>query len=87
MLSDTIMVQEVHGAGKGRGFRTVGEEDATYSSGTELDLLAMAKRCLQIVEICLRSTDVFASDLVDYVPWQLQEEVVREKAEDYGYQK
>ena len=52
-----------------------------------LDLLAMARRCLQIVGICLRGRDVFASDLVDYVPWQLQEEVVREKAEDYGYQK
>ena len=69
----------------GHGFRTVDEEDAVYSSATELDLLAMARRCLEIVEICLKNTDIFASDLVENVPWQLQEEVVREKAEDYGY--
>jgi hypothetical protein len=84
-LSDTIVVQEVEGAGRGRGFRTVSEEDATESATTELDLLAMARRSLEIVEICLKSSQVFASDLVDNVPWQLQEEVVREKAEDYGY--
>lgn len=86
-LSDVIVVQEVDGAGKGHGFRTVGEEDATYSATTELDLEAMARRCLEIVGICLKSTRVFASDLVDNVPWQLQEEVVSAKAEDFGYQK
>ncbi len=83
-LSDAIIVQEVEGAGRGWGFRTVSEDDATESV-TGLDLLAMARRCLEIVEICLKSSQVFASDLVDNVPWQLQEEVVREKAEDYGY--
>ena len=82
-LDDTIVVQEVQGAGRGRGFRTVNEEDATEVT-TELDLLAMARRCLKIVEICLRSREVFASDLVNHVPWQL-EEVITEKAEDYGY--
>jgi hypothetical protein len=85
LLNDVIMVQEVEGAGRGRGFRTVSEEDATESRTTGLDLPAMAERCLKIVEICLKSSQVSASDLVDDVPWQLQDEVVREKAEDYGY--
>lgn len=83
-LDNTITVQEVRGAGRGRGFVTVWENEAT-STPTELDLLAMARRSLEIVGICLRSTAVSASELVDNVPWQLQEEVVREKAEDYGY--
>jgi hypothetical protein len=45
-----IVVQEVEGAG--HGFRTVSEEDAAESVTTELDLLAMARRCLEIVGIC-----------------------------------
>jgi len=75
----------VSGAGRGHGFRAVSGEDAVESLATDLDLLAMARRCLGIVDICLRSSYVFASDLVDNVPWQLQEAVVNEKAEDFGY--
>ena len=79
-LNDTITVQEVRGAGRGHGFVTAWEDDATLTP-TGLDLLAMARRCLQIVGLCLRSWDVFASDLVDDVPWQLQEEVVSRQSE------
>ena len=61
------------GAGRGHGFRAVSGEDAVESLATDLDLLAMARRCLGIVAICLKSSEIFASDLVDYVPWQLQE--------------
>lgn len=82
-FSDTIVVQEVQGAGKGHGFVTTAESDA-INSFTRLDLFAMARRSLQIAGICLRSSEVFASDLVDDVPWQLEEEV-RERAGDYGY--
>jgi hypothetical protein len=86
LLADMIILQEVHGAGRGHGFATVGEFDATQDWAFRLDLLAMARRCLRIVEICMRSPLVSASDLVDNVPSVLQEEVVREKAEEYGYE-
>jgi hypothetical protein len=34
----------------------------------------------------MRSPQVSASNLLDHVPSVLEEEIVREKAEDYGYE-
>jgi hypothetical protein len=85
-LGDGVIIQDVRGAGKGRGFVTLGERDATLDYLTSIDLLGMARRCLRIVGICLRSRNVSVWDLVDEVPSALQEEVVREKAEEYGYE-
>lgn len=51
----------------------------------DLDLEAMARRCLEIVKICIDTGEVESNDLVDYLPEDLIEEVVKEKAEDYGY--
>ena len=44
--NDAVTVQEVRGRGRGRGFATEGEVDATkVPTGLEV----MAKRCLEIV--------------------------------------
>lgn len=85
LLDDTVMVQEVRGAGRGHGFVTVSEQDATRTF-TGLSLLGMARRCLRIVGVCMRSPQVSASNLLDFVPPGLEEEIVREKAEEYGYE-
>jgi hypothetical protein len=85
LLNDEVIVQEVRGAGRGRGFVTVSEQDATRTL-SDLDLLGMAKRCLRIVGMCMRSPKVSASALLGDVPSDLEEEIVREKAEDYGYE-
>ena len=83
-MDDMVVVQDVQGAGRGHGFVTLSEQSATEGF-VELDLLAMARRCLRIVGICMRSQQVSASELVDEIPSELEEEIVREKAEDYGY--
>ena len=85
LLDDGVIVQEVRGAGRGRGFVTVSEQDATRTL-TGLNLLGMARRCLRIVGMCMKSTQVSASALLGDVPSDLEEEIVRGKAEDYGYE-
>jgi hypothetical protein len=80
------VIQEVVGAGRGHGFTTLDQRNAVQNPG-DLDLLALAKRCLRIVGLCLAAPGVNASDLVDDVPSHLEEEIVEEKAEDYDYVK
>jgi len=69
--------------GRTRGFEYSNERTADDSN--ELDVNAMAKRCLEIVKACIETRAVPAHDLVDYVPDELAEEIVKEKAEYYGY--
>ena len=85
-LPDQIVIQEVVGAGRGHGFTTLDQRNAVQNSG-DLDLLALAKRCLRIVGLCLGASGVDASDLVDDVPSDLEAKIVEEKAEDYDYVK
>ena len=80
---DEITLRDGTGLGKGHGFEYSYERTAIDS--TELDLNAVAKRCLDIVEICLETRAVSPYDLVAHIPDELIEEIVTEKAEDYGY--
>ena len=80
---DEITLRDGVGLGRGRGFEYSNER--TVEDSGDLDLEAMARRCLEIVKICVDTGEVDSSDLVDYVPEELIEEVVKEKAEDYGY--
>ncbi len=80
---DEIIIREIVGLGRGRGFLTVSQR---ATKGTDrLDLTDMARRCLRIVGICMDTYVVSASELIDDVPEELVDEIVREKAEDYGY--
>ena len=81
--TDEITLRDGRGMGRTRGFEYSNER--TAGDSTELDLEAVAHRCLEILKICTDTGAVAASRLVDYVPDQLVEEVVKEKAEDYGY--
>ena len=80
---DEITLRDGRGLGRARGFEYSNER--TAGDSTELDLNAMAKRCLEIVKVCIETEAVSVYDLVDFVPEELTEEVVKEKAEDYGY--
>lgn len=80
---DEITLRDGIGAGRGQGFEYSNERTADDSA--EIDLEAMAKRSLEIVKICIETEDVSPDDLVDYVPDELAEEIVKEKAEYYGY--
>lgn len=60
-------------------------DERAVDDSSDLDLVAMARRCLEIVKICIDTGEVEAEDLVLYVPDDLIEAVVKEKAEDYGY--
>ena len=82
--ADEITLRDGKGMGYGRGFEYSNERIADGSL-IELDLAAMAKRCLEIVKICIETKAVSLHDLVNYVPDELIEEIVKEKAEDYGY--
>ena len=78
-----IILRDGVGLGRGRGFEYSNER--TVEDSDDLDLEAMARRCLEIVQVCIETGEVNSDDLVDYVPEELIEEVVKEKAEDYGY--
>lgn len=80
---DEITVRDGVGLGRGKGFEYTDERAVDDSN--DLDLVAMARRSLEIVKICIDTGEVEADDLVLYVPDELIEEVVKEKAEDYGY--
>jgi hypothetical protein len=83
-FDDEIKIRNVKGLGRGRGSEVESEWSAVVDSAG-LNLMEMAKRCLKIVELCLESDEVSASDLVDDVPQDLVQSVIEEKTEDYGY--
>lgn len=76
---DEIIIREIVRVGRGSRFLTVSE---LATKGTDrLNLTDNAKRCLRIVGICMDTYAVSASELVDNVPEELVEEIVRDKAE------
>jgi len=80
---DEITLRDGKGRGYGRGFEY--SDERTAEDSLEIDLEAMAKRCLEILKICIETGDVSPEDLVDDVPDELAEEVVKAKAEYFGY--
>lgn len=83
-LRDVILLREGVGKGRGRGFE-YGHERTADSDHGDLDIAAMARRCLIIVRLCVDTGEVSYYDLVDDVPDDFTEEIVKEKAEEYGY--
>lgn len=83
-LRDEITLREGVGRGRGGGFEYSNERTAEMDHG-DLDIVAMARRCLEIVRICVDTGEASYDDLVDHVPDEFAEEIVKEKAEDYGY--
>jgi len=81
-----IKIRDVRGRGKGRGSEVASEWTVDVNSAG-LDITAMARRSLKIVELCLNTGWVFASDFVDDTPAQLIDEIVENKAEEHGYTK
>jgi len=79
LLGDEVILRDGSGRGRGAGFEYTNERTA-QDDPDDLDLEAMARRCLVIVGICL-AADVKASDLIDYVPEELIETIVEERAE------
>lgn len=80
---DEITLRDGTGLGRGHGFEY--SDERTANDSTEIDLDAMARRCLEIVRVCIEDGYVSPDDLVEYVPDALAEEIVKEKAEYYGY--
>ncbi len=81
---DDITLRDGVGKGWGGGFEYSNERTADIDHG-DLDIVAMARRCLEIVRICVNTGEVSYDDLVDHVPDEFTEEIVKEKAEEYGY--
>lgn len=79
-MPDDITIRKLAGAGRGKGFIRTSESTADIDAGS-LDIEAIAKRCLRIVEICLDTHLVSADELVDDVPESLAEEIVTQKAD------
>ena len=79
--ADQIKIRDVRGLGKGHGSGVASEWAANVDSAG-LDLEAMAKRCLKIVELCLDTGEVSADDLVDDVPDELVKSIASANAED-----
>ena len=80
---DEVTLRDGKGLGRGHGFEY--DNERTAQDSTEIDLEAMARRSLEIVKICIEGGAVSADELVEYVPDDLAEEIVKEKAEYYGY--
>ena len=78
---DEIKIRNVKGLGREHGSTVASEWSADVDSAG-LDIEAMAKRCLKIVELCLETGKVSADDLVEYVPSDLAEEIISTKPED-----
>jgi hypothetical protein len=81
-LPDSIIIREWEGGGRASGFRKIDERTADQHVG-DLNIEAMAKRCLRIVKMCLDTNIVSAYQLVDDVPEELAEEIVTQKADEY----
>jgi len=72
---DEIKIRDVRGLGRDHGSTVASEWSANVDSAG-LDIEAMARRCLKIVELCLDTGEVSADDLLDDVPSEIVEEII-----------
>ena len=68
---DEIILRDGRGRGYGRGFEY--NDERTAEDSIEIDLEAMARRCLVIVDMCLDTGMVSADDLIDDLPSEIAE--------------